>query len=393
MIRSAILISSISRNAGGLFESVRHLGLSLQQAGVDVNVFSSADRFSDEDIRQWLPIKPLVFPTVGPPAFGYAPGLCQSLKRTEYDIAHCHGIWMYQTVANMMASRRCRKPYMISPHGMLDPWAVRNSHWKKVLAANLYEDTHLRGASCIRALCNSEQDAIRTYGLKNPVCVIPNGIDLPTSNSFCKPPWSEAVLEGKKVLLYLGRIHPKKGLVNLLKAWQSCKADGSNLKLSGWTLVIAGWDQGGHETELRSLANDLGIGQEVVFVGPQFDVAKQACYHHADAFILPSFSEGLPMVVLEAWAHHLPVIMTPQCNLPEGVEADAAINVDTAAEDIVKGLMHLSGMTAAERQSMGERGFQLVRERFSWTNIAEDTKRVYEWILGGGSPPACVRMD
>jgi len=393
MIRSAIIISSISRNAGGLFESVRHLGLSLHQVGVGVDVFSCSDRFSNDDISQWLPLIPQVFPNRGPDAFGYASGLYGSLVRAEYDIAHCHGIWMYPSVANLMASRCRRIPYLVSPHGMLDPWAVRNSRWKKVLAANLYENAHLRGASCIRALCSSELEATRTYGLKNPVCVIPNGIHLPTQSSFCEAPWAGKVADGKKVLLYLGRIHPKKGLVNLLKAWKNCQADGNSRGLAEWTLVVAGWDQGGHEAELKTLATDLGIGPEVLFVGPQFDEAKQACYHHADAFVLPSFSEGLPMVVLEAWAHRLPVIMTPQCNIPEGFAAGAAINVETTVADISRGLQELAGMTSAERQAMGERGMQLVQERFTWTKIAGDLKAVYEWILGGGNPPACVRMD
>lgn len=393
MIRSAVIISSISRNAGGLFESVRHLSLSLRQAGVDVDVFSCADRFTDDDISQWLPLSPHVFPVVGPQTFGYASGLSSSLTRAEYDVAHCHGIWMYTTIANLIASKRRRVPYLVSPHGMLDPWAVRNSHWKKLLAGFAFEDAHLRGASCIRALCTSELESIRAYGLKNPVCVIPNGINLPTLSSFCETPWAEKVAEGKKILLYLGRIHPKKGLINLLKAWKNCQTDGFNKDLSDWKLVIAGWDQGEHESELHTLANELGIGPEVVFVGPQFDYAKQACYHYADAFILPSFSEGLPMVVLEAWAHSLPVIMTPQCNLPEGFEGGAAINVETTVEDISKGLFELAGMTAAERRAMGERGLQLVKERFTWPRIAEDMKQVYEWILGGGNPPACVRLN
>jgi poly(glycerol-phosphate) alpha-glucosyltransferase len=207
------------------------------------------------------------------------------------------------------------------------------------------------------------------------------------------PPWTGLVAEEKKILLYLGRIHPKKGLNNLLEAWHRCGADNSVQKFSNWTLVIAGWDQGGHEAELQSLANDLGISQDVVFVGPQFDEAKQACYHHADAFVLPSYSEGLPMVVLEAWAYSLPVIMTPQCNLPEGFKAGAAISVAADASEIARGLRTLIEMHDGDHQAMGERGFNLVRERFTWMKIASEMTSVYKWILGGGIPSACVRLD
>src|SRR5438094_7691198 len=123
---------------------------------------------------------------------------------------------MYMSAATLSWHRAHHRPYMISPHGMLDPWAMRNSWWKKRLARVLYEDQHVRKASCLRALCQSEAESMRAFGLRNPICIIPNGIDLPTvvngSDLSIEGQLSEQRKPGGKTLLYLGRIHPKKGL-------------------------------------------------------------------------------------------------------------------------------------------------------------------------------------
>jgi poly(glycerol-phosphate) alpha-glucosyltransferase len=241
--------------------------------------------------------------------------------------------------------------------------------------------------------------------------VIPNGVELPgmLENSKVESgKWKLAFGEGRKVLLYLGRLHPKKNLAALLKAWaeiQKSKVGGG--KSEQWLLVIAGWDQGGHEDELKRLAGELGLSfaaagtplsgastalNSVAFLGPQFGTDKDACYRACDAFILPSLSEGLPMTVLEAWAYAKPVLMTPECNLPEGFAAGAALRIGTNANEIADGLKQLFEMSGGDRNAMGERGRALVAEKFSWPQIGEQMRAVYEWVLGGGGPPVSVRM-
>jgi len=280
------------------------------------------------------------------------------------------------------------KPYVISPRGMLDAWALNNSGWKKWVASRLYEDAHLGGAACLHALCDAERDAIRAYGLTNPVCVIPNGVDLPTVPSSVRPEWEDAIPSGAKVLLYLGRIHPKKGLFILLHAWHL--AIRNNAISDDWFLVIVGWDQGGHQEQLRTLARDLGIDDRLHFAGPQFGDAKQASYERAQAFVLPSFSEGLPMVVLEAWAHGLPVLMTPQCNLPIGFERGAALAMETEVDDAARCLGELSAMSEDSRRSMGVRGRELVAAHFTWSAVSDQMRQVYAWVLGKSEQPAFV---
>jgi poly(glycerol-phosphate) alpha-glucosyltransferase len=257
--------------------------------------------------------------------------------------------------------------------------------WKKRIAALLYENQHLRRAACLRALTESEAQSIRSYGLSNPICVIPNGVDLPD----LRESKAKTQSANPKTLLYLGRLHPKKNISNLIRAWnetfKSQRDSGDR-----WVLAIAGWDQGGYEAQLRQLTTDFGLLNSVIFLGPQFGADKSECYRGCDAFILPSLSEGLPMVVLEAWAHAKPVVMTPECNLPEGFEANAAVRIGTTSEEIAPGLKALREMSDDDRSRMGNRGRTLVETRFSWPRIGEQMRGVYEWMLGGGSSPDSV---
>ena len=346
---------------------------------------------------------------------------------------------MFTSVVIKRWGQKTRRPYVVTPNGMLEPWALRNSAWKKCLAGLLYERSMLNGAACIQANTEKEAADIRAYGLTNPICIIPNGIDLPllpkaeilkteSGKQIAEigkqkvenrnAPWAGMVEPGKKVLLFLSRIHPKKGLPNLLRAWATCHSSPVT-RHSGWILAIAGWDQGGHEAELKQLCDERGlrwadvreqkseIGNQkseiisafsfqnfsVLFLGPQFNEAKAACYADCDAFSLPSFSEGLPMAVLEAWAYGKPVLMTPECNLPEGFAANAAIRIEPTAESIAQGLRDLFALDDASRLALGARGRSLVAAKFTWPKIAGEMKSVYDWVLGGGSRPPCVMMD
>ena len=158
-------------------------------------------------------------------------------------------------------------------------------------------------------------------------------------------------------------------------------------------LVIAGWGQDRHEQQLERLAEAQALGHSLRFVGPQFDDDKAASFACADAFVLPSLSEGLPVAVLEAWSHGVPVLMTEACNLPEGFAAGAALPLGTGRAGIAAGLRQLFALSDAARRDMGARGQALVRARFTWRQVGEQMTSVYQWVLGGGPPPACVLTD
>lgn len=391
-VKVGILTASMSRRAGGLFGAMPPVATRLNRLGCAVSVFSVADASSQADAGHWGDVRLVVRDRLGPQAFGYAPGLAGAMDAAGLDLMHTHGLWMYPSLAASRWAGRSGKPLVVSPHGMLDPWAVRNAAWKKRLAGWLFEYRHLRRAACLHALNEAEYAAIRGFGLTNPVAVIANGVDLPPSADTPAPPAWAADLEGAKVLLFLGRLHPKKGLAHLLGAWKQAQ-DRASPSAREWRLVIAGWDQGGHEAELRRIAESLALGETVRFVGPQFESQKAASFARADAFILPSVSEGLPMAVLEAWAHALPVLMTRHCNLPQGFAAGAAVEIAADAAPMADGLASFFDLPAAERLAMGRQGRRLAEEHFSWDGIAGRMAEVYRWLLGDGGPPASVRLD
>jgi glycosyltransferase involved in cell wall biosynthesis len=423
-IMCSSLTFSIARLTGGLYFGVRELVLALLNERVNGDVITLeggwGERLSQAELDDWKSLNARIFPCSWPRKLGYSPKILPALKETAPDIIHCHGLWHYHLVA---ASKYCRQnkiPWVVSSHGMLDDWALRNKGWKKRVAGWLYHDAAMSNASCIRALCVPEADAIRRSGFKNPICIIPNGVDLPDERLDVKlHSQADGWASGKRILLFLGRIAPKKGLVNLIHAWSKARADNPKLA-EGWVLVIAGMDEGSHEAELRRLCDELGIawrdvctggttGQQdnvttgprsvvsgqwsVVFLGPQYGPAKTSLLHSASAFILPSYSEGLPMGILEAWAYRLPVLMTPQCNLPEGVTAGAAIQILPTTEDIQRSLLQMFAMSAGQLAGMGGKGRCLVSEHFTWPLVAGQMREVYDWMLGGGGAPECVRFS
>jgi glycosyltransferase involved in cell wall biosynthesis len=384
-----ILTAGLTARGGGVWVVVRELARNLGdlQAGT-VTLFGSPADDTDAVLRHWNGPPVRTYAVRGPEAFGYSGQLLSLLRNAELDVLHSHGLWMYFSHAAKEWARE-KRAHVVSPHGMLDPWAVTHSGWKKKAVGWLFENDHLTNAACIHALAAAEVTGIRAYGLRNPVCVIPSGVDLPGDGAEgAMPPWSEFVARGTKVLFYIGRLHPKKGLALLIEALAmvfNTKGPGQD-----WVLVIAGWQELGYGDELRDLVRERDLERCVFFVGELYGGKKDAAYRNADAFILPSYSEGLPITILEAWSYGLPVVMTRHCNLPEGFQCSAAIEIDTTKEDIARGLQELFSLNDAALEDIGRAGRALVERKFTWRHCAREMREVYGWLTGGGTPPACV---
>lgn len=365
---------------GGIFDAMRNLAIAIaaEQRYLPV-VFSASDAYTKTDEPLWGDVATRIFPVRGPRLLGYAPGLAAALNSSNADLLHVHGIWMYPSFVALRWSRG-KKPYLVSPHGLLKPWALHNSHWKKRIAALLYENEHLRRATCLHALNTAEAEALREYGLKNPICILPNGTTLRNDASL-------QVSRESRSILYLGRFHPSKGLRSLIEAWSAVREEGA---VGGWRLTLAGWDQNHHRTELERLADKLQVRSSVDFLGPQFGADKDRCFAGASAIILPSKSEGQPVSILEAWSWKLPVLMTRECNLPEGDAAGAAIMMAPEANSIAAALRRLFSLTDSEREQMGRNGQSLVDQHYQWQQIGKSMTEVYDWILGQGPKPDCI---
>ena len=390
-MRIVHVLGKSSRNAGGLFEVVPGLAHSMQHLpGVEVSAVGVADELSASSQLQWkCPLHAVPASPLAPKKLLYAPGMFDRLVAEDASVVFCHGLWNYHNRVVLRWARQTRRPYVIVPHGMLDIVDLNKSRISKWLVRKLYMEQLFKGAACVRAISLSEVESVRAYGVRAPICLIPNGITEPPAGKAEPPPWNQKLPANAKILFYIGRINPKKGLPALIEAWSQAKrSDPSGAK--DWHLVIAGWDQDGHELTLKSLVEKFASGSTVHFVGPLFDAAKDAAFRNSDAFILPSKSEGLPTVVLEAWAYERPVLMTPQCNIPEGFTSRAALQIETNATSISEGLRQLFLMGAAERRELAANGKNLVAGKFSWASIGHETLGMCRWLLGLGPKPACV---
>ena len=387
-MKVAQLTLSVSHEGGGVSDCVRALTLRLQaKQGMEPEVLGLEDEHTADDLPGWKGLPVHVFPR----RYGFtAPGMAETLQRLDVPLAHTHGLWSCCSLIVHRWSCQTGRPYVVSPHGMLDAWALQNSRWKKQIAAHFFERRHLENAACLHAVCAAEVEAIRAYGLRNPVCVIPNGVDLPSEPGKTAPDeLNHDMQRGERTVLFLGRLHPKKGLVNLLRSWSRVVAQAPALT-KHWRLQIAGWDQGGHVQELRRLARELRLESVIEFVGPLYGEAKASAFRQADAFVLPSFSEGLPLSVLEAWSYRLPVLMTPECNIPEGFTADAAVRASPDPHSLGEALETLFRMSDAERAAMGKKGRALVERDFTWSRVASQMREVYSWLVEEGAWPGCV---
>ena len=359
------------------------MAIHLAEADADVGVYALEDEYSARDRAEWAPLEPTVLQTKFARVFPVALGLDDNLDATNHDILHLHGLWQFQSRCVNRWKRRTNRPVMISPRGMLDPWALSNSRRKKKIVAAWFENRNLREADCLHALNPSEAASIRRFGLTNPIAIIPNATDIPEIAP-------RVASNETRTLLFLGRIHPKKGLTELVTAWATACAKEPALPKT-WRLEIAGWDDGGHTRALERRVKELGLTSSVRLSGPSFGAEKDALMRRADAFILPSFSEGLPMSLLEAWAYRLPVLMTGECNLPEGFSRGAAVKITTDPAEMAEALV--AALLDHDLTTMGAAGRALVEERFRWGRIAEQHLEVYNWMLRGGEAPTCVQFS
>lgn len=356
---------------------VRNLARTLQEdCGIELKVFGVTDSRLADDLASWAGIDVRSYEAIGPRRFQIAPRMMKALCAFRPDVIHAHGLWTFLSIVSLAVSRHLDIPRIVSPHGMLDSWALNHSHFPKRIALATYEGAHLRGARYVHALCQAEVQAIRISGITTRTCIVPNGVELPhVQGDHEEPSWRLLLPHGSKVLLYLGRIQEKKGLRTLLMAWAQAIVRSSDGRR--WQLVIAGWDEGNYQLELEKIVNDLGIKETVHFVGPQLGRARDQSYASADAFVLPSLSEGLPVTVLEAWSWSLPVLMTDACNLPEGFTNNAAIRVKPTRESIESCLRSLFESDSVELKEIGRRGRSLVEARYTWGRIAKDFVSIY----------------
>lgn len=377
-LKVAIVSTSLSRAAGGILPIMQNHAIELRRRGLEVSVHGVADEFSRVDASGWGDVPLHLVRSRGPARLAYAPGLERSIGTANPDIVHQHGIWQYTSASVRRWRRRTGRPVVISVQGMLEPWAIDRGRTKKRIIGALFERDNLTRAAAVHS-SRSEVAGVRAYVPDTPVAVLPNGARVPDGPEPQRPSFLPD--DGRQTLLFLGRLHPKKGLAETLQAWDNLKRMAPAVA-AAWRLVIAGWDEGGHAEALAGKAGALGLAGDVIFPGPLFGADKSGVLRHADAFILASYSEGFPMAIMEAFANGLPVFMTQECNIPEAFDAGAAIEITTDPKLLAEVLARELERPSQDLAGIGQLGIDLVAEHFSWETIAGDLDELYRFLLG-----------
>ncbi|MEQ8744306.1 glycosyltransferase [Parasphingorhabdus sp.] len=274
------------------------------------------------------------------------------------DFIHDNGIWLPHNHQLAALANKFDLPRLVSVRGMTQPWALAHKGWKKKLAWPLFQRRDLESASFLHVTSDEEAENLSRLVSGVPIEVIPNGIDLPIA-----PP-GKSNAQAERTALFVGRIHPVKGLPNLLKAW-------AKISPRHWILQIAGPDEGGHRKQLEALALQLGIVDQIRFVGAVSGATKEQIFRQAEVFILPSHTESFGMAIAEAMANGLPVISTTGSPW----QALQDLNMGWWVEPTSDGLAHaLSEATSSSTLQLEEKGRfckAYVSEKFSWPNIAD----------------------
>lgn len=323
--------------------------------------------------------------------FSHAMLLAARSHGNEFDVIHQHGIWTACSHVSNTVRRVHRVPTVVAPHGSLQEWALSRSPWKKRLALFAYEHKNLHQAACLHATAEAEIADFRNYGLSNPIALIPNGVSntwLERQGDGTRFREQRAIPPTRRLILFLSRITPKKGLPLLLEAVNLLRND-----LSAWLVIIAGTGEFGHLQEVKSLVAELNLQDLVMFTGPLYDQAKRDALAASDVFVLPSYSEGAPMVVLDCLAAGVPIITTKGTPWQSLLAWRCGWWVEASADAMVQALQEMLGLSKGQLRLMGQRGKDLVRSQYLWAAQAEKTLDLYAWLCGRQRKPDFVVTD
>jgi glycosyltransferase involved in cell wall biosynthesis len=313
----------------------------------------------------------------GPSKLFYAPDLKESAKEVvdQADLFHAHGLYVWTNFWLGGEARRRQKPLICHPQGFFDPWILKRSKKKKHLAHWLFEDKNIAYTGCWRAVTAKEADQIRcVVSEKAEIHVIPNGIDLDEVDQNEESGHQVDVSYARKRprrLLFLSRIHPKKGLDLLVPAWGQLSRD-----FPDWELLIVGPDEAGYQASVETMIALAGCSESCCIHPPVSGALKRALFRSADLFVLPSYSEGFPMAVLEAAAHRLPVVQTTDCNFPELSSAGGGWDCHADQEALQRVLRLALASDRSELMERGALGRALVAQQYSWDSIAQSLNDV-----------------
>ena len=311
--------------------------------------------------------------------YGYSRNINRFLKQSDYDLYHTNGMWMHCNHATCATARQKDKPYIITPHGMLHPQAMKRSAWKKNIILSVGgANKDLKLANCIHVTCREEMNNYRNLGYKNPVAIIPN--------PFSAPLFLNEIKNNRNLqrIGFLGRLYPYKKVDALIDAWISL---GTAVKEA--QLVIMGKGELKYEQMLKERVRQHGL-RNVEFAGFVTGREKFERLASLTALCVPSDFENFGMIVTEALSVGTPVIASLGTPWEELNKEHCGYWVRNDVSTLAETINTVLNLPDDEICRMGENGKNLVRHKYQDTQVALMMKQLYEWILDGGKKPKFI---
>lgn len=369
-------IPGLSAKSGGPSTCTRDLleGLHAIHANVDLLTFDSPDNLGEGS--SWL--KVVENDSFSP--FGFSKNFREALDDSDYDIYHCNAIWMYSNHITCKTARDKKKPYVLSPHGMLYPTALAIKYWKKWPALKLWFNKDIHSATCIHATCQQEAEHVRAFGYKGPIAVIPNPVVFPEGIELASNKPKE------KSIGFLGRLHPIKKVENILYGAAKAIEEGCEY----FSIEIMGKGDDKYEEFLRNEAERLGIADRVHFVGFVNGKDKYDRLAKLWALMVPSVQENFGMIVPEALICGTPVYASLGTPWNELNEFEAGWWKDNSPETIANVIHEIMEMGESQCLAMGANGRKFIEEKYEQKKVAQMMIDLYRWISGEIEKPYFV---
>lgn len=379
----------IDPRVGGPAQSLYRLCLNLKKFDVQSSVFSFHFPFDDRKIK-WdnVDVRHVPYNFFSRYAAGWNPSgariLQMAAEKGKFRIIHNLGLWLYPNRYARITSKKQKVPLITSIRGMLGPWALKQKEIKKRIAWFIHEKKNLEAADAFHATSEQEAGLIRDMGFKQPIAVISNGIEVPQdltgNNRYLFPEF-----QNKRILLYVARIDPIKGLERLIDIWKEMCA-----KYPLWHLVIAGTGNRQYVQGIERYILQRNLKSRITCVGFVEGDYKNELLSRAELFILPSFSENFSNSVAEALAYSVPVIATngtPWKLLNERQCGWYTENNISGIKDALDEALALSPQCLSD---MGKKGRSWVKESYAWPQVAKKMAETYYWMLNQGCKPDCI---
>lgn len=377
------VIQSIDLKHGGPSRSSVHLVKTLSEVNpnlkIDLLTNQSSSPLINDFNNKFLNIFFFKFNSLG-----VSFSLLNQIIKGKFDIVHTHGIWEGSVSLTSFISFIINKPYLISVRGMLEQWSLTQNKVIKIVALFLYQKFILKKASCIHVTSTDEYLNIRKLNIKNPVAIIPNGVNVDDFISKKRPKKSK-----KNTILFLSRIHEKKGIEHLIYAFYSL----DNFVTDSWEVKIIGDGEENYIKSLKNIVEKLNLKKKIKILPPVYNTKeKSKILNEADLFVLPTYSENFGIVIAEALASSTPVITTKGAPWSDLKKYNCGDWIEIGTEPLTNCLFKFLKKPEKNLKEMGLNGRLLVERKYSMKLISQKINNLYEWIYLEKEKPSFVKL-